>query len=38
MNALRNASTERDIKIVVQRASLDDYEEMEFMIQPSKSE
>lgn len=34
MNALRNASTGKSIKIVVKRASLDAYEEMQFMVQP----
>ena len=34
MNALRNASAGRSIKIVVKRASLDEYEEMQFTVQP----
>lgn len=38
MNALRNASTERSIRIIVQRASLDSYEEMQFTVQPVKKE
>jgi serine protease Do len=37
MNALRNVSTDRNIKIVVLRASLDDYEEMEFTLMPTAS-
>lgn len=34
MNALRNASTDKSIRIVVYRASPDEYEEMQFMVQP----
>lgn len=34
MNALRNAPTDKSIKIIVQRASVDSYEEMQFMVQP----
>lgn len=35
MNVLRNVSTERSINIVVQRASNNAYEEMQFTIQPA---
>lgn len=35
MNALRNAPTDRSITIVVQRASMNAYEEMQFAIQPA---
>lgn len=34
MNALRNAPAGKSIKIVVKRASLDEYEEMQFIVQP----
>jgi serine protease Do len=34
MNALRNVSTDKNIKIVVKRASVDDYEVMEFTVVP----
>jgi hypothetical protein len=37
MNALRNVSIDRNIKIVVQRASLNDYQEMEFTVIPTDS-
>ena len=33
MNVLRNAQAESSINIVVQRASVDDYKEMHFVIQ-----
>ena len=33
MNVLRNARTEGSINIVVQRASVDAYEEMHFVVQ-----
>lgn len=38
MNALRNASVEQSIKIVVYRANQDQYEQMEFMVQPQPLE
>ena len=34
MNALRNVGADKSIKIVVKRASLDAFEEMQFMVQP----
>lgn len=34
MNALRNADVEKSIKIVVKRASMDAFEEMQFTVQP----
>jgi serine protease Do len=34
MNALRNVSTDKNIKIVIKRASVDDYEVMEFTVVP----
>jgi S1-C subfamily serine protease len=34
MNALRNVSVEKNITIVVKRASGDDYEDMEFTVVP----
>jgi serine protease Do len=36
MNALRNVSIDRSIKIIVKRASLDDYQEMEIMVMPTE--
>lgn len=38
MEALREASTEKNIRVVVRRASLDEYEEMQFMVQPQSLE
>jgi serine protease Do len=37
MNALRNVSLDKNIKIVIQRASVNDYQEMEFTVMPSQS-
>jgi serine protease Do len=34
MNALRNVSIDRNIKIIVKRASINDYQEMEFTLMP----
>jgi serine protease Do len=34
MNALRNVSVDRNIKIVIKRASINDYQEMEFTLMP----
>ena len=38
MNVLRNASAENGINIVVQRASVNAFEEMHFVVQPEKQE
>lgn len=38
MEALREASTEKNIRVVVRRASLDEYKEMQFMVQPQSLE
>jgi serine protease Do len=37
MNALRNVSIDKSIKIIVKRASLDDYQEMEIVVMPTES-
>jgi serine protease Do len=36
MNALRNVSIDRNIKIVIKRASINDYQEMEFTLMPTE--
>jgi hypothetical protein len=36
MNALRNVSIDRNIKIVIKRASVNDYQEMEFTLMPTE--
>ena len=38
MNVLRNAQTDGSINIVVQRASVNAYEEMHFVLQPEQQE
>lgn len=38
MEALRETSTEKNVRVVVRRASLDEYKEMQFMVQPKSLE
>ncbi len=38
MNVLRNVQTDGSINIVVQRASVNAYEEMQFVLQPEQQE